>query len=151
MVLALGCGGKQIKLPDIPATVTPAVDNAQQDVYAAAAKALDISKKGGDTLVGIATKEVELNTDGLLPPGVHAGLKTAIEGAAAALYKLNEKIRDGVHDWATLRGLLTDALAPIQSLIDQVTRIGGQAKASWGDALAKITADFTSLVPGGVQ
>jgi hypothetical protein len=152
MVGATACGPKHVTLPDVPATVTPAVDGAEQDVYAAAVKALRISKAAGDTLVGIATTEVQLNAQGVIPPGVHAGLKTAIEDAAQALHVLNEKIRAGVHDWATLRSLLETALAPVQSLIDQVTRIADQAtRTKWGQAVSSIAADLAGLLPGGVR
>jgi hypothetical protein len=149
--LALGCGAKQIKLPDVPATVTPAADAAQEDVYAASIKALQITKAAGDTLLGVATKESELNAEGLLTPGIHAALKAGIEKAALKLHDVNESIRKGVTVWAELRALLQSALDPVQQLITQVLQVGGQTKDALNDTLAKVAANISSVIPGGVQ
>jgi hypothetical protein len=149
--LAVGCGAKQIRLPDVPATVTPAADAAQEDVYAASIKALQITKAAGDTLLGVATKESELNAEGLLTPGIHAALKAGIEHAALKLHEVNESIRNGVSVWAELRALLQSALDPVQQLITQVLQIGGQAKDALNDTLATVAANISSVIPGGVQ
>jgi hypothetical protein len=150
-VLALGCGGKQIKLPDVPAVVTPAADAAQEDIYAASIKALQITKAAGDTLLGVATKESELNAEGLLTPGIHAALKSGIEAAALKLHSVNEAIRNGVTAWAELRALLQSALGPVQQLITQVLQVGGQTKHALSDTLTTIAANLSSVIPGGVQ
>jgi hypothetical protein len=149
--LAIGCGGKQIKLPDVPATVTPAVNAADQDVHAAAIKALGILESAGYLTADLARVESQLNQSGTLTPGIHAGLVSGIAAVSRAALNAIDRIDQGVTDWATLRGLITSVLTPIQQLVTSAQQAGSQVQSAFGDVLTMLPQIVRNAIPGGVQ
>jgi hypothetical protein len=149
--LAVGCGGKQIKLPDVPATVTPAVNAADNDVHAAAIKALGILESAGYLTADLAGIESRLNQSGALTPGIHAGLVSGIAAVSRAALDVIDRIDQGIDDWATLRGLINSVLVPIQALITSAQQAGSQVQSAFGDVLAMLPQIVGHALPGGVQ
>jgi hypothetical protein len=150
-LFAVGCGGKQIKLPDVPATVTPAVNAADQDVHAAAIKALGILESAGYLTADLARVESQLNQSGALTPGIHAGLVSGIAAVSRAALNVIDRIGQGVDDWATLRALITSVLTPIQQLITSAQQAGSQVQSAFGDVLTVLPQIVRNAIPGGVQ
>jgi hypothetical protein len=149
--VALGCGGKQIKLPDVPATVTPVVGAADQDVHAAAIKALGILESAGYLTADLARVESQLNQSGTLTPGIHAGLVSGIAAVSRAALVAIDRIDRGITDWATLRGLIESVLTPIQSLVTAAQAAGSQVQSAFGDVLTLLPSIVGHALPGGVQ
>jgi hypothetical protein len=149
--LAVGCGAKQIRLPDVPATVVPTVTAADQDVHAAAIKALGILESAGYLTADLARVESQLNQSGTLTPGIHAGLVSGIAAVSRAALAAIDRIDQGVTDWATLRALITSVLTPIQQLITSAQQAGSQVQSAFGDVLTLLPQMVGHAMPGGAQ
>jgi hypothetical protein len=161
-VLALGlvatpiaCGPKLARLPDVPATVTPAVnaaaDDAEQTIYAGAMKALGMLGAAGVLVKDITATESRLNQTGQLTPGVHAGFVAAIGATSRAALDAIDKIEQGVETWAELRTILQSVLTPVQGLIDDIAAAGTSIKNAFGDVLTSLPSVIRTAMPGGVQ
>jgi hypothetical protein len=141
-----------VKLPDVPATVTPVADAATNDVYAGAIKALGVLESAGVLVRDVASTESRLNQTGKLTPGIHAGLVSAISTVSRAALDAIDKIDQGVTSWEQLRAILQSVLTPVQNLVNAVTAAGSNIKEAFGDVLDLLPGVIRTALPtGGVQ
>lgn len=148
-----GCGkSTPITLPPAPV----ALDQATDQVHAAAIKALGILHAAGVLVDKASTLEADLarptNGVAIVPAALHAKFRTGFRTIATQALAAIDRIEQGVvTDWPTLRALIEPILATVQQLVELVRQVGDQAGRRNLWAVISGLADLVSVAvpPGG--